>query len=199
MERFKSYITATRAALFFSLVGMAFIVYGLINPQSEAIKVPSKSLINPSSSPEMSVIKAYITGAVKQPGVYILTSEDRVADLVIKAGGFTENANQEYISKDINLAQKVSDGFKIYIPDLNESYQNKSFLTSPSGVDATNNNLISLNAATASQLDQLPGVGSVTATKIINARPFASLEDLLTKQVVNKSVYDKIKDLITLN
>ncbi len=178
---------------------MAFIVYGLINSQPEAIKVPSKSLINPSSSPEMAVIKAYITGAVKQPGVYILTSEDRVADLVIKAGGFTENANQEYISKDINLAQKVSDGFKIYIPNLTESYQNKSFLISPSGVDATNNNLISLNAATASQLDQLPGVGSVTATKIINARPFASLEDLLTKQVVNKSVYDKIKDLITLN
>lgn len=57
--------------------------------------------------------------------------------------------------------------------------------------------LININTASEAELDKLPGIGPVTATKIITSRPYSAPEELLTKKVVSSSTWGKIKELIT--
>ena len=111
------------------------------------------------------------------------------------AGGFNETANQEYISKYLNMAQKLSDGSKVYVPATGEEM--------PAGggtgvIAATSQSKININTASESELDSLSGVGPVTASKIISARPYQQVEDLLSKKIVSKSVFEKIKDQLVL-
>lgn len=130
-----------------------------------------------------------VSGAVIKPGVYEIASDSRIKDAVQKAGGFAQKADKVYISKSINLAQKITDGEKIYIPFVGEE---------TSVVLGSSTGKINLNKATESELDTLSGVGKVTAQKIIKARPFTSVEQLLEKKVVSNSVFEKIKDNISL-
>src|SRR5205085_1673286 len=77
---------------------------------------PKESLVNAEQG-----IKVDISGAVNSPGVYSLPSSARVEDAIKTAGGFSETANGGYISKSLNLSQKLSDGQKIYIPVSGEN------------------------------------------------------------------------------
>lgn len=152
-----------------------------------------------------------VAGAVEKPGVYKLPMDSRIEDAIASAGGFSSNADTEFVAKAINRAARVVDGGKIYIPSVSDSMtsHNVDYATlgsttmDNSGVNQSNglspnDNLISINTATISQLDTLPGVGSVTAQKIIDNRPYGSPEDLVIKKVVGKSAYEKIKPRICL-
>ncbi|MDO8486677.1 MAG: ComEA family DNA-binding protein [Candidatus Curtissbacteria bacterium] len=125
-----------------------------------------------------------IGGAVANPGVYRLSSDLRVNDAIKAAGGLVGGAD----TSKMNLAAKIGDGQKIYVPSAGQvsgvKYQEAS-------------GLISINSATEQELDTLPGIGPVTAKKIIAGRPYSSLNDLLVKKAVSASVFEKIKDLIT--
>ena len=141
-----------------------------------------------------------ISGAVKNPGVYSLPAGSRFGEALEAAGGVQpDKVDSEYLSKQINLASEVRDGQKIYIP-----FQGDNLATIPaSGIGSEPasvylTNLISVNTASSSQLDSLPGVGPATSAKIIAARPYGSLEELVSKKAVSQSVYEKIKTLITL-
>lgn len=142
-----------------------------------------------SNSLEPKIIKIDIEGAVERPGVYEMTNDSRTQDVLITAGGLTAKANRKYVSENINLSQKIYDGQKIFIPETNSS--NSSNLTNLS-------NLISLNQATEQELDSLPGIGLVTARKIISARPYQSISELLEKHLINQATFTKIKDKISL-
>lgn len=131
-----------------------------------------------------------LEGAVVNPGVYELKAESRVADLLERAGGLLDKADQEYVSKVINKAQRLSDGVKIYIPFKGEKVEN-SFSESQSG-------LININSASAKDLETLNGVGEKTAEKIIDNRPYSSVEELVDKKVVSQSVFEKIKEEISV-
>ena len=135
-------------------------------------------------------VKVDIEGAVEQPGIYEVANDSRIQDVLITAGGMTPKANRIYISQNINLAQKVYDGMKIYIPEISD----------PSNLSNLSNlgNLININTASLSQLDTLPGVGEATAKKIIAGRPYQNISQLVEKRIVTQSVYIKIKDLISL-
>jgi competence protein ComEA len=160
-----------------------------------------------------------IEGGVVNPGVYHLAKGSRLDDAIKIAGGLNENADQNYISERLNKAQILVDGGKILIPVINGTItsHNNSFATctgmsqncSPvvttssqtsqnRAENPSNTNLISINDATESELDSLSGVGPVTAQKIISNRPYQTLEDLVAKKAVGESVYNKIKDLISL-
>jgi competence protein ComEA len=162
------------------------------------------------------LIKIDIEGAVGKPGVYALPLDARVEDAIASAGGLTSNADMEFVSKKLNRAARVVDGGKVYIPEMNvntTSYNN-GFATSDTSVsqnqggivtmsDGQSQNgaysdLISINSASISELDTLPGVGPVTAQKIIDNRPYQILEELVSKKAVGKSVYQKIVNLISL-
>lgn len=135
-------------------------------------------------------IMVHIDGAVARPGVYKLAGDLRVDDVIKAAGGMTGDAD----TTKVNLAAKISDGQKIYVPTTSER------VTSGQGLETSQsqNSLISINSASAEELDKLPGIGPVTAQKVISLRPYNTVDELLSKKAVNSSVFAKVKDLVGL-
>lgn len=139
-----------------------------------------------------------VEGAVLKPGVYKLGFDSRVKDALIASGGLNENANKNWVAKNLNLALKLTDGAKIYIPLIGEA--NISEQTNNSGiVSQTEGAIININSGTLTEIDSLPGVGLVTAQKIISNRPYSDISDLLNKKVVSAKVFDGIKSKINVN
>ena len=153
-----------------------------------------------------------VSGAVKKPNVYQISFGSRIKEIIDKAGGLSEDADKMFFNRNFNLARIIIDQEKIYIPSIAEInngifIQNQLTLdyTTPttstgiaSNAPINNNQLININSATIEELDQLPGIGQITANKIIQNRPYATIEELLTKKVVNKNVFEKIKNLISI-
>lgn len=141
-----------------------------------------------------------VEGAVTNPGVFHVSAEGRVEDALIAAGGLSGSADRQWVAQHVNLAAKISDGMKIYIPQNGEAAsttgQALGGINSGTDVSSLTNAASDINSASADQLDSLPGIGPVTAQKIIAGRPYSSIDDLLTKQVVTQKVFDKIKELI---
>lgn len=149
---------------------------------------------NASSSP-VSQIVVHVDGAVVSPGLYHLPSNARVDDAIGAAGGLSADADQS----KINLAAKLTDGQKVHAPAVGEGITTSQGTTrSGTSGQASTAGLININTASEAELDKLPGIGLVTAQKIIAARPYGTLDDLLSKKAVTKSVFEKIKDLISL-
>jgi len=147
------------------------------------------------------VIKAYICGEVKNPGVYEIKNGARVIDLLKLAGGQSEYACLEII----NLAEEVFDGQRIYIPSLEEiSGGGFLFFTSehPENNSYSENRTININSAGLEELESLPGVGPVTAKSIIDYRnkngPFKTKEELQNVTGIGEKKYEKIKQYISI-
>ena len=144
------------------------------------------------------VIKQQITvdveGAVNKPGVYRLDLGARVGDLVATAGGMTADADTKWIEMNLNRAGKLTDGAKFYIPYKSEILNPKFQINSNSQIS----NLININTGSQAELESLPGVGPVTAGKIINSRPYGDINELLEKKIVGQKVWGQIKDAISL-
>jgi competence protein ComEA len=107
------------------LVGMMFFIYGLISflglaskPQSITFKSDSTTV----SSPKIQdLIQIDIEGSVVSLGVYKLPQESIIKDALVLSGGLFSDADRDYVSKNINLAVKLYDGAKIYIPKIGEN------------------------------------------------------------------------------
>jgi competence protein ComEA len=132
-----------------------------------------------------------VEGAVERPGVYILLAGSRVEDAITAAGGLGSGVDEELFAKTINRAAKITDGAKLYIPKA--GIDQASHI-----VGDTQNGLVSVNFASAAELDVLPGVGPVTAQKIMDNRPYQTLDDLVTKKAIGASLYEKLKDSLSL-
>ncbi len=134
-----------------------------------------------------------VEGAVIRPGLYTLSAGSRVEDAIVAAGGLSTDADLAALAKTINRAAKVVDGGKVYIPDKSDPQSQGS------GIDSgLQNGLISVNASSQSELEGLPGVGPVTAKKIIDNRPYQTLEELVGKKAVGTALFEKIKAQLTL-
>ena len=132
-----------------------------------------------------------IEGAVINPGVYTLPAGSRVEDAIVAAGGLTGEADEERIALTLNRAAKLVDGAKLYVPKTGEEIQTSHNLESLSP-------LININLASQSELEALPGVGPVTAQKIISGRPYQILDELVSKKAVGQSLFEKIKPQLAL-
>lgn len=139
---------------------------------------------------ELRDIKVYITGAVAQPGVYAATSGERVGDVVARAGGLTSAADPVAI----NLARRTRDEMHIHVPAKGDSAQASSSGEAPSPLRPIN-----LNTATQRELEALPGIGEVTARRIIASRdadgPYANVDDL-RRAGVREAVIEQIRSLV---
>lgn len=131
------------------------------------------------------LIKVDVSGAVERPGVYELILGSRIEDAIASAGGLSRELDQESFSKNINQAQKVIDGMKIYIPKRGDDPTSYSVGTS-------------VNTASQGELESLSGIGPVTAQKIISGRPYSALEELVTKKILGQSLFEKLKDKLSL-
>ncbi|MFZ5844939.1 MAG: helix-hairpin-helix domain-containing protein [Patescibacteria group bacterium] len=140
-----------------------------------------------------------IEGAVANPGVYRLPSGSRVEEAVVAAGGLSAEADLERIAKVINRAARLSDGAKLYIPEKGDPSPpvGRSGQV-PQGGQVSGVEMVSVNHASQSELEALPGVGPVTARKIMDNRPYTSLEELISKKAMSQSLFNKLKDQLTL-
>ena len=149
------------------------------------------------ASASQAVMVVQVAGAVARPGVYSLPAGSRVADAIQAAGGYSTEVDPRAAETKLNLAAKLQDAQLIAVPRRGETSSGSSGAGS-----STTPGLINLNTATAEQLDTLPGVGPATAQKIIASReekPFAKIDDLVTRKVVTASVLAKLRSLVTVD
>lgn len=130
-----------------------------------------------------------VAGAVVRPGVYRLPAGSRGEDAISAAGGLSEEVDADRLARSVNRAAKLSDGAKLYIP----TKRDPTFSSAPESSRFT-----SINAASASDLEALDGIGPATAKKIIEGRPYASLEELVSKKAMGQALFEKLKDQLTL-
>lgn len=145
---------------------------------------------NEEMSSDESKIGVYITGAVKNPGVYYLDKNSRVYQLLDICGGILENAD---ISK-LNLALKLNDSDKIDVPTKKEeSLEIENSLEDIEEEDGK----VNINEADIEELKTLNGIGESTAKKIINYREenrFETIEDIMNVPGIGESKFNNIKD-----
>ncbi len=182
------------------LIGGA-LEYNNINQKTSSSKSTSLTVSKEATvagSLRVKSVKVDVEGAVVQPGIREIPYNYRIADVLNAAGGMSTKADRIYISKNINLAQVVTDGMKIYIPAQGETIATTTINSSVAKSKSTNSAVqaINLNTASSAELESLPGIGPVTAAKIIAARPYQNISELQTKKVVGPSVFAKIKDSI---
>lgn len=132
-----------------------------------------------------------VAGAVISPGVYRLPADSRFGDGLAAAGGLSAGADRDWVSRNINLAQNITDGVKIYIPNVGESSTG-----STSNLNAESQ--VSINNATLTELDGLWGVGEARARAIIEGRPYGSIDELITKKILPGNVVERNKDKLRL-
>jgi len=145
-----------------------------------------------------------ISGAVVKPGLYVLDREARVAELIEQAGGFTEEADVRYVTQELNLAEKLTDGQKIYIWTTAEMFYqsqlaDQAVASSASAVSSSAMaGQISINSATSQELETLAGIGEKRAEDIIGHRPYVQIEDLVTQKIVTEKIFNEIKAQLSL-
>ena len=138
-----------------------------------------------------------VVGAVRRPGVYPLAEGSRIGDAVGAAGGYTARLDATRAAHELNLAARLKDGEQVRVPARDETSAAAAAASQP----PTEGGIVHLSSATAAQLDTLPGIGPVTATRIIASRdkqPFATIDDLRTRKLVGASTFDKLRALIAV-
>ena len=140
-----------------------------------------------------------VVGAVVTPGVYRLAAGSRVGDAIQAAGGFGPRVDAARAAAGLNLAATVADGQQIRVPSRDEPAAVGAGSGDASGGSSAAR--IDLNAATQAELESLPGIGPVTAGKILEARsqaPFRTIDDLRERGLVGQKTFDSIRALITV-
>lgn len=155
----------------------------------KATNPPSIEIVLPSNRSSSSAdLRVDVKGAVQAPGVYLLAPNARITDAVEAAGGPAEDADLA----QLNLAAKVTDEGLVVVPRRGELLPGAA----PSGL------LVNINTATEADLRALPGIGDVRARQIVSSRstdgPFSDPLDLLVRNLVTSSVFERIKSNITV-
>lgn len=158
------------------------------------------------SEQEPQIIAVYVCGAVNNPGVYELLEGSRICDALESAGGFSDEADSNYV----NLAAKLTDGMKLQIPTTSEISENSKLSavesfdgeTLSGGDTASEKKLVNINTASKEELKTLPGIGDGIAGKIIQYREergsFKSTEDIMKVSGIKEKLFSKIRDYITV-
>lgn len=145
-------------------------------------------------------VYVHVCGAVRRPGVCVMKKSDHVCDAVKAAGGFTDDADEDYV----NQAYPLSDGIKIVIPTKKESAGQSGGIQSPDGQQTgsaqNSDGRIDINTADETGLCEIPGVGAKRASDIIAYRTehgsFKSIEDIKNVSGIKDGTFAKIKDHI---
>ena len=170
------------------ILGLVLLVGGrhVLHAGAAAQATPAAAAqpIQAEQGPELVV---HVVGAVHRPGLYRLGPASRVADAVTRAGGATRRADVSLV----NLAAPLADGIQVVVPV-------KAAAGQPSA-GATAEGPVHLNIATLEQLDELPGVGPVTAQKILDYRQengaFSSLDELDAIPGIGPARIEQLRDV----
>ncbi len=178
---------------FLLIAGLCYIST-FFNIREEVPERSSSKIETVSESEEPKEIKVYITGEIHNPGVYSATTNERICDIVEKAGGFTEKAD----ISSVNMAAYVKDEQHIIIRNVDEHIDKTENLSQNNG----NTGLININTANVEELKTINGIGDVTAKNIIEYREtngtFKTIDDIKNVSRIGDKLFEKIKPFITV-
>jgi len=179
VSRRRALVLAATALALLAVAGRTLAGAGTATAEPVAL-IPERSA---AASPKIVV---HVAGAVRQPGLYRLAEGTRVADAVVRAGGATAPAD----TAAINLAAPLADGMQVIVPRR-----------AAGGAASAVGGRVSLSSASAAELDVLPGVGPVTAQKIVDYRAahggFSSVDDLDAIPGIGPARVEQLRDLVS--
>jgi competence protein ComEA len=178
---------------------VGFAVRGPVEPLLGPQRAPAAAtpaglaLVEPTSLPTRpAMLLVHVSGAVRQPGVYTLEEGQRIQDAVAAAGGATDDAEIH----SLNLAAPLKDGQHVIVPAVAPTAGPR--LAGPTPAPRP----LNLNTASAAELEALPGIGPVTAARIVKYREdaggFRSVDELRTAKLVNEATFNRLRDLVTV-
>ena len=210
--------------IFIVVLLIGCIITSLISTNDKEKALPVSSLPQSaqgavaSKAAQAKTVRVQVGGAVLEPGIYDVPASCRVEEAIAAAGGLTENADSERV----NLVRKVRDGMQIRVPvqkaartnrtqsknaqaksGLGESVLGKS--SSAKVGSGRNNSMmqsVRINSASASELQQLPGIGPALAQRIVETRNngrFTSADDLLRVPGIGKAKLAKLRDYVEVD
>lgn len=181
-------------------VGLAVVaILQLTRPAPATVEIKPRE---PHPTPTV-VVYVHVDGAVHLPGVVSLPSGARVFEAIDAAGGASEDAEL----REMNLAARVTDGQKLVIPARAsplsaEADGRPTPAATPQTPTAAGAPRININTASQRVLETLPGIGPVTAGRIVEYRqsngPFARIEQLRDARLVNAPTYERIRGLVSV-
>jgi len=184
--------------------GKVPVILGMLGLLLVSVGIFATLFLNQQKEPEIEILSdeegagtiwVDLAGAVMKPGVYELPGDSRLKDLLALAGGLTEAADQVWVEKNLNLASKLTDAQKVYVPSQAEAVGDSGEVAGESTVASDK---ININSASAAELDTLWGIGEARAQGIIDNRPYASIDELLSKKIVPANVFEAIKEKISV-
>jgi competence protein ComEA len=179
VSRRRALLIAAAALALLAVAGRTLAGAGTATEQPAPALVPERAAATPA-------LVVHVAGAVRRPGLYRLAEGKRVADAVARAGGATAPAD----TAAINLAAPLADGMQVLVPRRGPAAAGKQ----PGG-------RVSLGSATLAELDALPGVGPVTAQKILDFRTqhggFRSVDDLDAIPGIGPARIEQLRDVVS--
>ena len=216
---YKKYLILASCLVLFAVAGIG---YFMLNNNDSVITEVLAETTSPTSAVKEESTKLYfdIKGSVKKPGVYEFTQGDKIIDAINKAGGLTKNAT----TNNLNLSKKLTNEMVIYVFSKNELTTTKALepvsnaseckcetIEINNCVDKNTTNesnkdtvlaKININTDNKEKLMTISGIGSSKADAIIEYRTkngnFKTTEDIMNVSGISKTIYDKIKDTITV-
>lgn len=205
LDRLEERVGLNRA----DLLGVAVALVGCVVATLVALRVPLVDLVagpppvtsvaaaqGVPGAPTGGSLLVHVAGAVSRPGVVALAAGDRVADAIEAAGGPTGDASMAAL----NLARPVVDGEQVVVPTAAEVALGPGGPTAPQDSATLPDGRLDLNAATAADLEELPGVGPVLAGRIIAHRdehgPFTEAAQLREVSGIGEATWASLRDLV---
>ena len=179
-----------------ALVVLALVGQRLAQAGAASEPEPVAAELEPiSKAPARPILVVHVVGEVRRPGLYRLREGARIADAVRRAGGAAPGADLAAV----NLAAPLVDGIQILVPS--RPAPGVGSPADPSSGEGGVTGTVSLSSATVEELDELPGVGPITAQKIIDYRaehgPFASVDDLDAVPGIGPTRIEQLRNLVT--
>ncbi len=196
------------------IILVALVVSYVLSLDNKEVSAENVEITKTDVTNVTSKVYVDIKGSVKKPGVYQVSADSIVWDIVNLSGGFTKNA----YTKNINLSQKVKDEMVIYVFSKSEmSKMNNTVktdtacttnvinydncITIEKNATETSTSLVNINTASKEELMNVSGIGASKADSIIAYRiktPFSKIEDIMNVSGIGESLFDKIKKYITV-
>ena len=159
----------------------------------------SKIVEDAVAGPSDAQLKVYVSGAVRQPGVYQMDNGDRLVDAVESAGGANEDAQLDLV----NLSLRVVDQGHYHIPSPGEPQRGDAAAPGPAPQGTASDGLLDLNLASPELLETLPGIGPALAQAIVDYREdhgaFKSVDEITNVPRIGPITYQKIRELVTVD
>lgn len=166
--------------------------------------ITTETAVLPSTDQALDQIVVEVSGAVTRAGLYQVNVGGRVGEAIQAAGGWSDKADHTWVARHLNLAQALTDGEKIYVPQVGEQLPDETTgSTAISQVEFSPENTVteggvSINTASQAELEALPGIGTKKAQALIAQRPYASLDELVTKKIVSTALLNQLQNQLSL-